>query len=152
MPLKTVKRIFADCMVRNMCFLVNIGPDRHGNVAPLIEERLLEFGDWVSQTSEAIYGTRGGPWQPVDGQYGFCYKDNIVYIYFLGGFEASTFTLPIINKGMKAIKAYNVYTKEKVKTKQKGQGITLENINPVSGDITIIAVELNRNIYSLHNK
>jgi alpha-L-fucosidase len=152
MPLKTVKRIFADCMVRNMCFLVNIGPDRHGNVAPLIEQRLLEFGDWVSQTNEAIYGTRGGPWQPVDGQYGFCYKDNIVYIHFLGGFEASTFTLPIVNKGMKAIKAYNVYTKEKVKTKQKGQEITLENINPVSGDITIIAVELNRNIYSLHNK
>jgi alpha-L-fucosidase len=146
MPLKKVKRLFADCMVRNMCFLLNIGPDRHGNVASLIEQRMLEFGEWVNATSEAIYGTRGGPWQPVNGQYGFCYKDNIVYVYFLGEYSASDFTLPPVNAGMKVVKAYNVYTKEKVKTGQKGKEITLKNIRPVRDDITVIAVALNKKI------
>ena len=42
-----------------MNFLINIGPDRHGNVAPLVEQRMLEFGEWVSATAEAIYGTHG---------------------------------------------------------------------------------------------
>jgi alpha-L-fucosidase len=145
-PLKNIKRIFADCMVRNMNFLVNIGPDRHGNVPPLIEQRLLEFGDWVNTTAEAIYGTRGGPWEPVDGQYGFCYKDNKIYIYFLGDYASDTFTLPPVNKGMKITKAYNVYTKEKANTSQKGQAITLKGIKPAQGDLTVIAVELNKNV------
>lgn len=146
MPLRSIKRIFADCMVRNMCFLVNIGPDRHGTVAPLIENRLLEFGNWVNHMAEAIYGTRGGPWQPIDGEYGFCYKDNIIYIYFLGGYTADTFTLPPINKGMKSIKAYNVYTKKRIKTSQRNQVITLNNLNITPDDITIIAIEINQNI------
>ena len=146
MPLNEVKRIFADCLVRNINLMINIGPDRHGNVPKLYEQRLLEFGDWVHTTSEAVYGTRGGPWQPVDGQYGFCYKDNIIYVYFLGEYSTDSFTLPPVNKGMKAIKAYNVYTKEKISTTQKGQAITIRNIKPVQNDLTVIAVVLNKNV------
>lgn len=146
MSLKRVKRLFADCMVRNMCFLLNVGPDRHGNVAPLVEQRMLEFGEWVNATSEAVYGTRGGPWQPVDGQYGFCYKDNVIYVYLLGGYSADTFEMPLVNKGMKVKRAYNMYNKEKVNTSQKGQTITLKGVKPIQGDLTIIAVELNQNV------
>ena len=57
MSLKNIKRIFADCMVRNMCFLVNIGPDRHGNVPEPVEQRLIEFGNSLYSVSEAIYNT-----------------------------------------------------------------------------------------------
>lgn len=144
MPLKKVKRLFADCMVRNMCFLLNVGPDRHGNVAPLVEQRMLEFGEWVNATREAVYGTRGGPWQPVDGQYGFCYKGNMIYIYFLGGYEDDTFVLPRLDKGMKVKRAYNVYTKQPLQYRQKGRGVTLRGIRPVKEDLTVVAVELNR--------
>ena len=146
MSLKAIKRLFADCMVRNMCFLLNVGPDRHGNIAPFVEKRLLEFGEWVHATSEAIYGTRGGPWQPVEGQYGFCYKENMIYIYFLGDFSSDSFTMPPVNEDMKGIKAYNVYTKEKVEITQNGQYITLKGIKPVQGDLTVIAIELNKNV------
>lgn len=146
MPLKDIKRIFADCMVRNMCFLINVGPDRHGNVPKLIEQRLLEFGNWVNITGEAIFGTRGGPWQPVDGQYGFCYKENVVYVYFLGDYSADSFVMPPIDAGMKVVKAYNILTKKKISTSQKGKNITLKGIKPVSNDLTVIAVVLNKNI------
>lgn len=146
MSLREMKRIFADCIVRNMCCLINVGPDRHGNIPKLIENRLLDFGDWVNATGEAIFGTRGGPWQPVDGEYGFCYKDNIVYIYFLGGYTADSFIMPPVNAGMKVTQAYNVLTKEKVKTSQKGKSITLKGLKPTMNDLTVIAVVLNKNI------
>lgn len=146
MSVHTLKRMLADCVVRNMSYLVNIGPDRHGNVPKLVEERLIGLGEWVHATSEAIYGTRGGPWQPVESQYGFCYKDNMIYVYFLGDYSADSFVMPPVNKGMKVKRAYNVYTKQKVNTSQKGQEITLKNIDPVQGDITVIAVELNKNV------
>lgn len=147
MPLQRVKRLFADCMVRNMCFLLNVGPDRHSNIAPLVEQRLLEFGQWVNATQEAIYGTRGGPWQPVDGQYGFCYKDRTLYIYFLGGYTGKNFTLPNLNKGMKAVKAYDVYTRQPVAVSQKGKAVTLKDLPLVPNDLTVIAVVLNQPVY-----
>ncbi|MCM1311826.1 MAG: alpha-L-fucosidase [Bacteroides sp.] len=142
--LKDIKRICSDCMVRDMCFLVNIGPDRHGNVPHLIEERLRDFGKWTKENAQAIYGTRGGPWQPVDGQYGFTYKDNIIYVYLLGGYTDSTFTLPQVNKGVKARKAYLVEGRLPVKVSQRHQSITLSGFTPNKDDITIIAVELNK--------
>ncbi len=146
MPLKEVKRLFADCMVRNMCFLLNVGPDRHGNIAPFVKRRMCEFGDWVNAASEAIYGTRGGPWQPVDGEYGFCYRDNVIYIYFLGGYTGTSFTLPAIDKGMKALRAYDVLSGKHIKLTQEKQSVTLLNINPVPDDLTVVAVEMNKNI------
>lgn len=47
---------------------------------------------------------------------------------------------------MKAVKAYNVYSKEKVNFGQKGQTITLKGINPIEDDLTVIAIVLNRNV------
>lgn len=147
MPLNKLKRFCADCMVRNMCFLVNVGPDRHGNIPFYIEQRLIEFGEWVSRVSEAVYGTRGGPWNPVDGQYGFTYKDNYIYVYFLGGYFLDYFELPPLDSGMKALKAYDLYSGKEVNFKTKKQIISLEKLNLKRDDITIIAIELNRAVY-----
>lgn len=146
MPLKRIKRLFADCLVRNMCCMINVGPDRHGNVPPLIRQRLLEFGKWVNATKEAVYGTRGGPWQPVDGKYGFCYKGETVYIYFLGGYKGTAFVLPPLGKGMKAVKAYDVVTKSNVQISRNGKSLTLKNLRLNPEDLTVVAVVLNKNI------
>ena len=40
--------------------LLNIGPDRHGLISPIMEDRLLAMGRWLSVNGEAIYGTTGG--------------------------------------------------------------------------------------------
>lgn len=47
---------------------------------------------------------------------------------------------------MKARRAYNVFTKERVKVSQKGKVVTLPEVNPVENDITLIAIEFDRNI------
>ena len=45
-------------------FLFNVGPQPDGLIEPRQVKRLKEMGEWISRHSEAIYGTRGGPWKP----------------------------------------------------------------------------------------
>lgn len=40
--------------------LVNVGPTHDGRIAPIFQERLLEFGAWLKLNGEAIYGSK--PW------------------------------------------------------------------------------------------
>jgi alpha-L-fucosidase len=46
-----------DKVSRGGNFLLDIGPDEHGKIPPIMEERLLQIGDWMKINSEAIYGT-----------------------------------------------------------------------------------------------
>jgi len=39
-------------------FLLDIGPDAHGMIPPIMQDRLLEIGKWLNINGEAIYGTR----------------------------------------------------------------------------------------------
>lgn len=47
-----------DKVSRGGNFLLDIGPDEHGKIPPIMQERLLQIGDWLSVHGEAIYGTR----------------------------------------------------------------------------------------------
>ncbi len=47
-----------DKVSRGGNFLLDIGPDEHGKIPPIMQERLLEMGDWLRLNGEAIYGTR----------------------------------------------------------------------------------------------
>ena len=47
-----------DKVSRGGNFLLDIGPDEHGNIPPIMQDRLLEIGKWLKVNGEAIYGTR----------------------------------------------------------------------------------------------
>ncbi len=46
-----------DKVSRGGNFLLDIGPDEHGKIPPIMQERLLDIGKWLSVNGEAIYGT-----------------------------------------------------------------------------------------------
>lgn len=46
-----------DKVSRGGNFLLDIGPDEHGKIPPIMQERLLQIGDWMKINGEAIYGT-----------------------------------------------------------------------------------------------
>jgi alpha-L-fucosidase len=45
-----------DKVSRGGNFLLDIGPDAHGKIPPIMEERLLQIGRWMKINNEAIYG------------------------------------------------------------------------------------------------
>lgn len=47
-----------DKVSRGGNFLLDIGPDEHGKIPPIMQERLLDIGAWLQLNGEAIYGTR----------------------------------------------------------------------------------------------
>lgn len=147
MTVDEIKEMLADCVVRNMVFLLNVGPDRHGEIPPLAAERFLEVGKWLEKVGDAVYSTRGGPWNPKDGVYGFTYKDNTIFVYLLGDFTGDTFILPALNEGQEAVKAYVVGDNTPVAmTQNKDREVTLTGINRSDKVATILAVELNKNV------
>jgi len=46
-----------DKVSRGGNFLLDIGPDAHGKIPPIMQERLIDIGKWMKVNGEAVYGT-----------------------------------------------------------------------------------------------
>jgi len=139
MSVGQLERYMANCVVRNMTFLLNVTPDRHGVIPELEQQRLREMGAWMAKMGDAIYGTRGGPWEPVDRQYGYCYKGSTVYVHLLKDYAGNTFQMPPLGK-LKVTKVYDVFTGKSLPF-TGDSGVTISDIDRTSSPAdSVVAV------------
>lgn len=57
-PARELIMILCDLVSRGGNFLLDIGPTGDGRIPVIMQQRLLEIGDWLKVNGEAIYGTR----------------------------------------------------------------------------------------------
>ncbi|MEY4489028.1 MAG: Endo,4-beta-xylanase, partial [Verrucomicrobiota bacterium] len=91
-----IVRYLVDVVMRNGNMLLNFGPDRHGKIPASHATLTRRVGAWLGKVGDSIYGTRGGPWNPVDGQYGFTFKPGKYFVHLLPGYLGTEFITPAI--------------------------------------------------------
>ena len=115
------------------------------------QEVLLEMGSWLSKVGNGIYGTRGGPWQPLFGEYGFTFSKNKIYCHIYEGcreVKSGRFTTQSIGN-KKVSKVINLYDgKELLWVKNKNKTITVSGVDySLNPSTTILEVTLNESVY-----
>ncbi|NDV62912.1 alpha-fucosidase [Puniceicoccales bacterium CK1056] len=141
----------SDCAVRNINLLLNVSPDKEGRIPENQRDVLVKVGNWLESVGEAIYETRGGPWQPLYGEYGFTYRDNRIFAHVFEGYQDRSL-------GTFTTQALGVHKVESVKNLQSGKEldwvrnkdntITINDVDyGTSPALTVLQISLTQNVY-----
>jgi len=118
--LKQCLQTLLNCVGGDANLLFNVGPMPTGQIEPRQVERVKEMGAWMGKYGESVYGTRGGPFLPGNGQVS-THKDNVVYVHVLT-WEKEPLVLPTL--GRKIVKS-ELLTGGSVDVKQGENEITI---------------------------
>lgn len=140
MPTKLIVDYLVNTVDRGGNMLLNVGPDADGVIPPSHVERLKEVGQWLFKNGDGIYGTRPGPFEPVDDYYGSTHKGKKIFIHVLKmPEEATEIKLP---KNEKTIISCIVLGGAKLKFLQDQNGIKIAlNAKQLDPIVTTLVLE-----------
>jgi alpha-L-fucosidase len=141
----------SNCVVRNLNLLLNVAPDREGVIPQKQQDVLLQTGEWLKKVGPAIYQTRGGPWQPLHGEYGFTYAGDNIYCHIHSDYRdkaKQTFTTHSIGS-KKVSKVTDLYSGKELPWKKNDDntiriGQVDYNQTPY---VTILQITLTEDVY-----
>jgi alpha-L-fucosidase len=96
---------------RNGNYLLDMAPKPDGSIDDAQKQLFSEIGNWMKTYGESIYGTEGGPYLPIKGDFVSTRKNNKVYLHLLNG--QTSITLPAFESKIVSAKVFQ--TSEKVK-------------------------------------
>lgn len=136
--------LLINTFIRGGNALLNVTPDKDGVIPEDQVQLFRRVGQWMKENGESVYGTRGGPFQPVDNVYGSTYKENNVYIHILDNEAFKNETLPAIPQ---KIVSATTLAGEPVEFTQNEQGIKINVPESAKNDLdTIIKLVLDSEV------
>jgi alpha-L-fucosidase len=112
-----------DVVSKNGNLLINIGPRADGTIPEIMQQVLLETGEWLRVNGEAIYGSR--PWTSwKEGDFRFTRKGEAVYAIALEWPEGETVTLKSF-AGKKVSRVELLGLREALQWKQTPAGVVI---------------------------
>ena len=115
--------LLVDTVARGGNLLLDIGPTADGRIPVIMEERLLQMGEWLETNGEAIYGTRKWREHAEGDAIRYTARDDVVYATVLG-WPGKTVTLKT-PKSSGATKVQLLGSDEKVRFKRPGGGLRI---------------------------
>jgi alpha-L-fucosidase len=106
-------------------FLLDIGPDEHGKIPPIMQERLLQMGEWLKIHGSAIYGT--GRWRDSrQGDVYFTYNADSNNLYAIFSKYPSAKRIELNNVQLPAgCEVELLSTKQRLRFESRGSGTVI---------------------------
>jgi alpha-L-fucosidase len=123
MPFEEVLSLLVNTWVRGGNVILNLGPDADGAIPAAQAEVLAQIGAFLRENGAAVYATRPGPFQPLDGVYGSTQLGSSVFIHVLDAQAFDGVTLPGLERKVLACQSM---TGAAVPFVQDEQGIRIQ--------------------------
>ncbi len=86
-------RLLVEVVSEGGNLLLNVGPTADGRIPVIMQERLVQIGEWLRVNGESIYGTRPADWGPTDGCR-LTQKGSLLFVHILENAERESLILP----------------------------------------------------------
>ena len=129
-------RMMANVICRGGNWLLNVGPDKNGKLSKEVTDRMRQIGAWLRKYGDSVYGTRGGPIQPLDEVYGTTFKGNTIYVHILDTEVFKSVSLPNITQRVVACQTFDGRSCEFIQNENGIKIKLLENL-PKEPDVII---------------
>lgn len=133
--IRTVSRVI--CRGGNM--MINIGPRGDGSLDPEHVAVFEKTGQWIHANAEAVYGTRGGPFDPGDWGGASC-KGDEVYLHILNWPDEG---LELPDTGRVFASAELLTGGAAVPFKQSEKGLWLKRPQTIDPVVTVVRLKFN---------